>query len=51
MERRRQVFSGGHAAESTPDVSWHLDALRQAGFAEIGITWRGARDAAVTGVR
>jgi SAM-dependent methyltransferase len=51
VERRRQVFAGRHGEESTPDVSWHLDALRAAGFAEVGITWRGARDAAVTGVR
>jgi trans-aconitate methyltransferase len=50
VERRRQIFSDRHG-ESTPNVSWHLDALRAAGFAEVGITWRGAVDAAVTAVR
>jgi hypothetical protein len=51
VERRREVFAGRHASESTSDVEWHLDALRRAGFTEAGITWRGGADAAVTGVR
>jgi SAM-dependent methyltransferase len=51
VERRRRVFARRHTGESTPPVSWHLEALRQAGYAEVGLTWRGARDAAVTGVR
>lgn len=51
VEQRRRVFAGRHAAEFLPPVSWHLEALRKAGYAEVGITWRGASDAAVTGVR
>jgi hypothetical protein len=51
VERRQLVFAGRHPAESTPPVSWHLEALRQAAYAEVGLIWRGARDAAVTGVR
>jgi SAM-dependent methyltransferase len=51
MERRRKVFADRHGDESTPPVSWHLDALRRAGYVEVGLIWRGARDAAVTGVR
>jgi SAM-dependent methyltransferase len=51
LERRRQIFADRHGEEPAPPVSWHLDALRRAGYAEAGITWRGARDAAVTGVR
>jgi SAM-dependent methyltransferase len=48
---RQKVFADRHAAEFNPTVSWHLRALREAGYAEVGLTWRGARDAAVTGVR
>jgi ubiquinone/menaquinone biosynthesis C-methylase UbiE len=51
VEQRRQVFTGGHAAEFDGPLSWHLDALRAAGFSEVGTVWRGARDAAVTGLR
>lgn len=51
VERRREVFADRHGDESTPPVSWHLDALRRAGYVEVGLIWRGARDAAVTGVR
>jgi SAM-dependent methyltransferase len=47
---RQDLFAGGHA-EWAPPVSWHLDALGKAGYSEVGITWRGAADAAVTGVR
>ena len=51
MAERRTVFEGLHAAEFAPPVGWHLDALRRAGFAEVGIVWRGGRDAAVAGFR
>ena len=50
IEERRGIFSGGHT-ESNPPVSWHLHALRDAGFAEAGLVWRGGTDAAVAGVR
>lgn len=51
VARREQVFAERHEAEWTPVVSWHLDTLRQAGYAEVGLVWRGGRDAAVAGVR
>ncbi|MEV0396245.1 class I SAM-dependent methyltransferase [Polymorphospora rubra] len=51
LEERRKVFADRHTTESDPPVSWHLGALRTAGFREAGIVWRGARDAAVTGLR
>ncbi|MEV4755266.1 class I SAM-dependent methyltransferase [Micromonospora sp. NPDC049559] len=51
VERRRQIYPTGHSAEWTPPVSWHLEALRAAGFAEAGTLWRGGPDAAVVGLR
>ncbi|WP_327000226.1 hypothetical protein OHA72_34495 [Dactylosporangium sp. NBC_01737] len=41
----------GHAAEWLLAIAWHLDALRGAGFAEVGTVWRGGPDAAVAAVR
>jgi SAM-dependent methyltransferase len=51
VEQRRTVFAGRHSAEFLPAVGWHLDALRAAGFAEVGLVWRGAQDAAVAALR
>jgi trans-aconitate methyltransferase len=51
VARRNELFPGGHAAEYNPPVSWHLDALRGAGYTEAGLLWRGGADAAVAGVR
>ena len=51
IEQRKQIFAGGHANSEDRTVSWHLDALRQAGFSEVGTTWRGGRDAAATAIR
>lgn len=51
VEQRQKVFAEGHVTESNQPMSWHLDALRVAGFSEVGLTWRGALDAAVTGIR
>lgn len=51
MAERRQVFSGEHSSETDKPASWHIDTLRAAGYAEAGLIWRGARDAAVVGVR
>lgn len=51
VARREAVFAGRHAAEFSPPASWHLDALRDAGFAEVGLVWRGSRDAAVAALR
>ena len=43
--------SARHSHEWTPPAAWHLNALREAGFAEAGILWRGGTDAAIAGVR
>ncbi|WP_433063814.1 class I SAM-dependent methyltransferase [Dactylosporangium sp. CS-033363] len=51
VARRHEIYPSGHAAEHTPPVAWHLEALRAAGYAEAGILWRGGPDAAVAGVR
>jgi SAM-dependent methyltransferase len=52
LKRRRDALFGiDHAQEWTPGVSWHLSALRDAGFRETGILWRAGRDAAVAGLR
>lgn len=48
---RDRVFAGSHHRDHTPSVSWHVEALRAAGFGEAGVIWRGGNDAAVTGVR
>jgi trans-aconitate methyltransferase len=50
-ERDRIYPSDQHSAEWLPPVSWHVAALRNAGFAEAGVLWRGGVDAAVIGVR
>ena len=47
LAQRRTVFDGWHAAEFAPPAAWHVQALRQAGFSEVGLIWRGGLDAAV----
>lgn len=49
--QRAEVFGPDHHSDSFSSVSWHCDALRSAGFAEVGLVWRGAVDAAVAAVR
>ncbi|GIH18460.1 class I SAM-dependent methyltransferase [Rugosimonospora africana] len=49
--RRDELFSIHHSQEWMPPVSWHLAALRDAGFTETGIVWRGGTDAAVAGLK
>ncbi|KXK59387.1 methyltransferase [Micromonospora rosaria] len=51
VEKRRQVYPSGHSQDFLPPVGWHLDALRAAGFSEVGTIWRGGTDAAVAAVR
>lgn len=51
IEARETVFADRHAVETTPNVSWHLKALRDAGFTEAGLVWRGASDAALAAMR
>jgi SAM-dependent methyltransferase len=50
-ERERIYPADSHHTEWTPPVSWHVEALRRAGFSEAGILWRGGTDAAVIGIR
>lgn len=51
VERRRKIYPTGHSPEWLPPVSWHVTALRTAGFSEVGLVWRGGTDAAVAGGR
>jgi trans-aconitate methyltransferase len=46
-EKRAQIYPGGHSAEWNPPSAWHVMALREAGFSEAGVVWRGGMDAAV----
>lgn len=48
--KRREIYPGGHSAEWHPPAEWHVDALREAGFREAGVVWRGGQDAAVAGL-
>ncbi|WP_432980664.1 class I SAM-dependent methyltransferase [Dactylosporangium sp. CA-233914] len=50
VEERNRIYSEPHSGEWLPAVTWHLAALREAGFAESGVVWRGGPDAAVAGV-
>ncbi|WBB77794.1 class I SAM-dependent methyltransferase [Micromonospora sp. WMMD882] len=50
-EKRGQIYPTGHSDDWLPPATWHLDALRAAGFTETGLLWRGGADAVVAGVR
>lgn len=50
-ERDARFGGRTHAEEFNPAADWHLGALRRAGYAEVGVVWRGLTDAAVAGVR
>ncbi|WP_433366423.1 class I SAM-dependent methyltransferase [Actinoplanes sp. CA-142083] len=51
VERQSIYPDAAHAQEWTPPATWHIDALRTAGFTEAGVLWRGGTDAVVVGVR
>jgi SAM-dependent methyltransferase len=51
VERRKAIYPTDHSAEWLPPASWHQQALRSAGYSEVGLVWRGGTDAAVAGVR
>ncbi|MET7752720.1 class I SAM-dependent methyltransferase [Micromonospora sp. NPDC005367] len=51
VERRHAIYPAGHSSEWTPPVSWHLAALTDAGYTEVGTLWRGGADAAVVALR
>jgi SAM-dependent methyltransferase len=50
VEKRKQIYPGGHSAEWHPPSEWHVKSLREAGFSEAGVIWRGGLDAAVAAV-
>ena len=51
VDKRAQIYPTGHSAEWNPPASWHVDALRAAGFREAGLVWRGGTDAAVAALK
>lgn len=51
VAERQALFGGNHSAEFSPPSAWHEQALRDAGFAEVGIPWRTGTGAMVVGVR
>jgi len=52
VAERMQRFSGEtHPPEFMPPVSWHVSALRQAGFVEVGCVWRHGSGAIVAALR
>jgi SAM-dependent methyltransferase len=51
VERRRLFGGSSHAESFKPPASWHVDALRSAGFAEAGVAWRQGEGAVVAAVR
>lgn len=51
VAERDRRFGGNHAPSFSPPATWHLDALRAAGFTEVGLIWRGGNDAAVAALR
>jgi SAM-dependent methyltransferase len=51
VEQRRALLAEGAHADTAEPATWHLEALRAAGFAEVGLVWRGGADAAVAAVR
>jgi SAM-dependent methyltransferase len=44
---RSALFGDQPSAEWTPEVSWHVEALHKAGYAEVGQAWRHGAHAAV----
>ncbi|MGA8113552.1 MAG: class I SAM-dependent methyltransferase [Actinocatenispora sp.] len=50
-EERRAAFIDRHHGDHTPPASWHLAALRDAGFSDVGTVWRAGADATVCAMR
>jgi SAM-dependent methyltransferase len=52
MAERATLFGGdAHPSSFSPPDTWHVDALRDAGFAEVGMAWRSGTDAIVAAIR
>ncbi|GIJ50651.1 methyltransferase [Virgisporangium aliadipatigenens] len=47
---REKLFPRADHNETLVPIGWHREALRKAGFAEVGTLWRGGADAAVVSV-
>lgn len=51
-EERRAVFATNYPIEEfSPPAEWHIAALRDAGFSEVGVVWRSGTGAVVAAVR
>jgi SAM-dependent methyltransferase len=54
IARRNEHFAAAPTSSHTRSYlssSWHLDALRAAGYEQVGLAWRGLADAMAVGVR
>jgi SAM-dependent methyltransferase len=52
MTQRHLVFETGYPTEEfSPAADWHIAALRDAGFTEVGVLWRSYANAVVAAVR
>jgi len=54
IARRNEHFAAAPTSSHTRShlpSSWHLDALRRAGYEQVGLAWRGLADALAVGVR
>jgi SAM-dependent methyltransferase len=51
VAERHVIFGGNHATEFNPPSSWHEQALRDAGFSEVGIPWRSGPGTMVAALR
>jgi SAM-dependent methyltransferase len=51
LPERATAFADRHPEETLPPVGWHVDAMRDAGYREVGLLWRGGTDAAIIGVK
>jgi SAM-dependent methyltransferase len=52
VEERNRRFGGeSHPPDFTPPIRWHEDALRAAGFREVGCVWRHGEAAIVAALR
>jgi SAM-dependent methyltransferase len=54
VARRNEHFAAAPTSSHTRShlpSSWHLDALRAAGYEQAGLAWRGLRDALAVGIR
>lgn len=52
MRERHAVFDASYPTdEFSPPADWHIAALREAGFREVGVVWRSGEGAVVAAVR